>query len=348
MDSSSDEEVAEEAVETPAVRYVEGYHPRHRPLMRGDGRHQETGRNFQIPRTLNFDGKSRWAAFYLKFQTYAAREQWSLAEQKDQLCFCLKDKASEFYAICIERNPTISFEDLVRKFRKRYDRQDLPESAQVKFYSMQQELTDSLEDWSEKLLATANVAFDNLPEKYVETQVILRFCLGCNDPEAGEYAANGDFTHIEQAIDAVRKYQHNHRAIHQKHPKSIRQISSDSEDERAASRILRALTRSQTVEAREENNITKRMDKVEEGLEEMKKRFDKVEGMLTRLTEVRRSRSPSPGQGNCFRCGEPGHMIASCPRPRSPSPLRDKRVTFRGGNGGDKAALNWAGTGSKS
>jgi hypothetical protein len=297
---------------------------------------------------LNFDGKSRWAAFYLKFQTYAAREHWSIEEQKDQLCFCLKDKASEFYAICIERNPTISFGDLVRKFRKRYDRQDLPESAQVKFYNMRQALDESLEDWSEKLLATANVAFDNLPETYVEKQVILRFCLGCKDTDAGEYAANGDFTRIEQAIDAVRKYQHNHRAIHhQKNPRTIRRVSSDSEEERTASRILRAITRSKTSEARAGEEINNRMDKMEEGLGELKKRFDRVESMLTRLTEARRSRSPSPGPGNCFRCGEPGHMIANCPKPRSPSPVRDKRVTFREGRGRDTSPLNYAGTGSK-
>ena len=48
--------------------------------------------------SLKFDGKSNWKAFYAKFSRYAEVSEWTEEECRDQLCWCLDGKASEYYA----------------------------------------------------------------------------------------------------------------------------------------------------------------------------------------------------------------------------------------------------------
>ena len=56
-------------------------------------------------------------------------------------------------------------------------------------------------------------AFKGLPDSYAEEQVIDRFCLGLSDKEAGEHVALKEPGTIQQAIQAVRKYQPVHNTI---------------------------------------------------------------------------------------------------------------------------------------
>jgi hypothetical protein len=45
-----------------------------------------------------------WKAFYTKFSRYAEVSEWTEGECRDQLCWCLDGKASEYYAFLVERN----------------------------------------------------------------------------------------------------------------------------------------------------------------------------------------------------------------------------------------------------
>lgn len=51
----------------------------------------------------------------------------------DQLCLALEGKASEDYALLVERNHNMADVDLVRKLEKRFGFMELPETAQVQF-----------------------------------------------------------------------------------------------------------------------------------------------------------------------------------------------------------------------
>jgi hypothetical protein len=44
-----------------------------------------------------------WKAFYAKFSRYAEVSEWTEEEFSDQLCWCLDGKASEYYALLVER-----------------------------------------------------------------------------------------------------------------------------------------------------------------------------------------------------------------------------------------------------
>ena len=69
--------------------------------------------------SLKFDGKSNWKAFYAKFSRYAEVSEWTEGECRDPLCWCLDGKASEYYALLVERNQEMVYMDLIRKLEKK-------------------------------------------------------------------------------------------------------------------------------------------------------------------------------------------------------------------------------------
>ena len=78
------------------------YTPRREPKTpRGYGRREEErgsrgrGKSVNLPMSLKFDGKSNWKALYAKFSRYAEVSEWTEGECRDQLCWCLDEKASE-------------------------------------------------------------------------------------------------------------------------------------------------------------------------------------------------------------------------------------------------------------
>jgi hypothetical protein len=97
--------------------------------------------------SLKLDGKSNWKAFYAKFSRYAEVSEWTEEECRDQLCWCLDGKASEYYAILVERNHDMAYKDLILKIEKRFGFRELPETAQVQFNNARQTPEELLEDW---------------------------------------------------------------------------------------------------------------------------------------------------------------------------------------------------------
>jgi hypothetical protein len=113
--------------------------------------------------SLKFDGKSNWKAFYAKFSRYAEVSEWTEGECRDQLCWCLDGKASEYYALLIERNQEMVYMDLIQKLEKRFGFRELPETAQVQFNNARQTPDELLEDWADRVLSLATGAPWPLP-----------------------------------------------------------------------------------------------------------------------------------------------------------------------------------------
>ena len=125
------------------------------------------GKNVSLPMSLKFDGKSNWKAFYAKFSHYAEVSEWTEGECRDQLCWCLDGKASEYYALLVERNQEMGYMDLIRKLEKRFGFRELPETAQVQFNNARQTPDELLEDWADRVLSLATRAFRDLPETHM-------------------------------------------------------------------------------------------------------------------------------------------------------------------------------------
>lgn len=127
----------------------------------------------------------------------------------------MEGKASEYYALIVERNRNVEYGDLVRKLEKRFGFKELPETAQVQFQNATQALEESLEnDWGDRVLLLATKAFRDLPDEHMYQQAILRLCQGASDKEAGSYASNVRPQTMEDAVDMIRWYQHNHQALY--------------------------------------------------------------------------------------------------------------------------------------
>jgi hypothetical protein len=59
---------------------------------------------------------------------------------------CLDGKASEYYALLVERNHDMAYKDLILKLEKRFGFRELLETAQVQFNNARQTPEELLED----------------------------------------------------------------------------------------------------------------------------------------------------------------------------------------------------------
>lgn len=179
--------------------------------------------------TLKYDGISNWQAFCAKFSRYTEVSGWSTHECRDQLCWCLEGKASEYYTLIVERNRNVEYGDLVRKIEKCFGFKELPETAQVQFQNDRQALEESQEDWTVRVLSLPTKAFRDFPDEHMYQQAILRVCQGAADKEAGSYASNVRPQTMGDAVNKIRWYLHNHQAIYWRgHCKNVRLVGAES------------------------------------------------------------------------------------------------------------------------
>ena len=175
--------------------------------------------------SLKFDGKSNWKAFYAKFSRYAEVSEWTEGECRDQLCWCLDGKASEYYALLVERNHDMAYMDLIRKLEKWFGFRELPETAQVQFNNARQTPEELMEDWVDRVLSLATRAFRELPEKHMYQQAVVRLSKGhqIKKPEA-MHPISG--LKSLKRPDKMRWHQHNHQAIFGRTPRrEVKQVS---------------------------------------------------------------------------------------------------------------------------
>ena len=119
-------------------------------------------------------------------------------------------KASEYYALLVERNQDMAYMDLIRKLETRFGFRELPETAQVQFNNARQTPDELLEDWADRVLSLATRAFRDLPETHMYQQAVVRLCQGASGKEAEGYSSNSRPKNIEEAIDKMRCFQHSY------------------------------------------------------------------------------------------------------------------------------------------
>ncbi|CAG2220118.1 unnamed protein product [Mytilus edulis] len=166
-----------------------------------------------MPKNLKYTGKGNWKAFYTKFTGYAEAAGWTDKQKREQLCWCLEDKASDFYTVLLESNKDIAFSTVVTKMVKRFGFQEPQETSQIQFQTITQKKEESLEDWADRVLSLATQSFKDLSEEYMTKQAVMKFCQGCNDPEAGQHACGFKPVSVENAIDIIKWFQHSRKAV---------------------------------------------------------------------------------------------------------------------------------------
>ncbi|XP_053391395.1 uncharacterized protein LOC128554171 [Mercenaria mercenaria] len=335
-------------------------------------------RDVRLPKALQYDGQGDWQNFRARFERYAVVNGWSDEHSKDQLCWNLIDKAGQYWAIIQSRQPGLTYKQLLDKLERRFGENSLPETYLMQLNSATQSVGESLEDWADRALRLADKAYRKLPESYVESQAIMRFCLGLLDPDAGEYVSNIRPATLQESVDKVKWFQHNHRAIRGKSPvmgrKGFRNDSlapsvraargsealdiNRSRPKASLSPSRRSFEQSPPERPKREETSPTLKDLVKSLLKSQEDSNKSHTVMLKAVEQLsqnvtRRDRSPSPfrrspgRQMTCFNCGDPSHFRRDCPenrmrRSRSASPS-DRRVSFKDDtNEGNKSPGNRA------
>lgn len=309
-----------------------------------------------LPKSLSYDGKSNWLAFYRKFDRYAEASGWSKDECLDALCWCLTGKAADFYALLTESEERLTYSRVIHRLEKRFGSKELPETSYARFQQALQGSEEDLEDWADRVLTLAHRAFKGLPEDHMTSQAIVKFCQGCHDKEAGQSACNFRPKTMDQAMDRIRWFQYTHQAMCRAgRSQKDRKVSAGSSDYERVSRAViggqrstsgrawqdeedEVLTISSSKEDRrrtqgrdDPSDSSDRLKKLEENMTRLEKvvmsSLEKVATEVSKLTLRRNSRSPSPARQDrrCFFCGEEGHFKKDCSLYKE---KLEKHVTF--------------------
>ena len=125
--------------------------PRQKPTIRNPA---EPSKPPVLPKNLEFDGKTNWILFKQKFESYASAAGWTDDKKTDMLIWGLKGKAADFYVLLCNMNEDLSYKHLM-SVRKRFKREELPETLQARFQNECQDESETLRDWADRILTLA-------------------------------------------------------------------------------------------------------------------------------------------------------------------------------------------------
>ncbi|KAH3722394.1 hypothetical protein DPMN_065352 [Dreissena polymorpha] len=162
----------------------------------------------KLPKSLLFDGCSNWLLFKRKFERFARMQEWSDEECGDCLGWCLTGKAVDFYALLTKGRETLPYAELMQRLQERFGTRELPATAQGRFKDVQQEVGESLDDWSDRVLTLATTAFRDLPYAYATEQAVTKFCHSLLDKEAGKHVSMQLPTSMGDAMNMMKIYSH--------------------------------------------------------------------------------------------------------------------------------------------
>ena len=315
-----------------------------------------------LPKGLTFDGKTSWASFKRKFETYAEASSWSENEKNHAMCWSLTGKAADYYALLTERDAQIDYSTLMDRMERRFGARELPETSYARFASAQQRENEELEDWADRVLTLANRAFKDLPESHMNRQAIIKLCQGCADREAGQNACNARPTSMQGAMETIRWYQFTSQSMFGSKGSKVKQRAVSVSPDREETPLHVAAVKTETMNGSwnktsadrqgpsqavsgsgqggwsrtgdgqcvsspspRQNTYDQRITALESGISKIQQDMEK---MATAIQTINvRPRSPSPGASGCFHCGDSSHFRRDCPKLRGNQD--GKHVSFK-------------------
>ncbi|GFN99165.1 hypothetical protein PoB_002567100 [Plakobranchus ocellatus] len=172
----------------------------------------------QPPKSLIYSGESSWTAFEMKFKRFVREQMFSEKEAKDYLCWVLVDRAAYYYTLMMREDRHMPLCQVMKRMEQRFASKHLRETALIRFQNAKQRSEESIEDWVERLHHLALYAFEEdagavLWKRDIK-HMVLKFCTGCTDREAGLHAANMRPESLDEATMYILQYQFNHAAVY--------------------------------------------------------------------------------------------------------------------------------------
>lgn len=124
--------------------------------------------------------------FYAKFRTLARYYGWNDDDSLLALSVSVEGPALRYFHLLSSRGEDMTFHEITARFKQRFSKGTLQAASQVEFNSMIQAAKESLEQWGDRVMETAQCALGaRVPGQVLQEQAVLRFAMGCLDVRAG-------------------------------------------------------------------------------------------------------------------------------------------------------------------
>ncbi|GFO39172.1 hypothetical protein PoB_006567700 [Plakobranchus ocellatus] len=127
----------------------------------------------------------------MKFKSFVKEQMFFKREAKDYLCWVFVDRAEDCYTLMLREDRHIPLRQLLKRMEQRFTSKHLRETALIRFQNAKLRIEESIE---ERLHHLALYAFEEVSEAGVWKrdikQMMLKFCTGFADREAGLHAEN--------------------------------------------------------------------------------------------------------------------------------------------------------------
>ena len=332
------------------------------PVRQNITSQSEKRRTDSLPKLSKYDGTGQWKSFYLQFDTYARIRNLTDQEKLEELIILLKDRAIDFLS-CQPNHIRYNFQLAIAKLEQRFGKKDLPETLRVQFSHLKQTIDEPVEEWAERVQRLALEAFVDLPEHFMNAEIVRKFCQGCCDRETAQFASDRNPRSIEEALQIVKAHVENSRAIYGS-TKSVRQMGIEHGNEYPTYAVpdlshnlgqashtsvdgindyagdMDFAVRSMGNPRQQFMNLNQQMKRFEDTVS---KKFDQLwQYLKNRDSRTIRDKSPtppsSPRRGNCYTCGQPGHYQYDCGKQgilkssgspgRGPNPDSETKANF--------------------
>ena len=170
---------------------------------------QAVRKNPPLPKPLAFDGSNvQFRTFRHKFMSFVKHNELSEETALYYLGLTLTGHASDFFERTQSRKEFLNFKDALDTLAKRFDTEDLAQSAHMKLKGRKQEEGESYKAYEEAVWNLAYAAYPvSMQDDAVEREVLLQFITGLRDKAAVQHLLNANPPTMRQALDKLQLFE---------------------------------------------------------------------------------------------------------------------------------------------